>query len=289
MLSMNVMEDSRLKIFEAVSREQSFTRAARSLGITQSAVSQCIAELEKTLSVQLFHRARAAVTLTEAGRRFSRYACSISGLYEEISEAFPSHAGKMSRIISAEVSPDAASMLFPDLVSSFVMDGYRFSLADGHGDFAIYSAVQAGDMTLNEGECVGLCPLCAVVHPSVSAAYSGAVSLSDISPLKIAVWSPAMEFCRDVESKVFFRSPLTDSILSLVAQSESIVGIVPLHSVYKKLSDRTLVRLPILKSPGNAAIYLKASDEFSSQSIYSTIRRRLVSLLEFHWISGNVF
>lgn len=283
------MVDSRLKIFEAVVREHSFTGAARSLGITQSAVSQCIADLEKMLYVQLFRRSREAVTLTEAGRRFSGYACNILDLYGEISEAFPLPAEKKSSIIKADVSPDTVSMLFPDLISSFVMGGYRFSIVEEPGDFSVHSAVQGVDMTLHEGECLGISPLCAVVHPSVPAAYYGAVSLSDISPLKVAVWSPVMEFCSNIESKIVFSSAITDTIISLVAQSESLVGVVPLHSVYKKLSDRSLVRLPILKSPVNVAVYLRATDEFSSGDIYSALRRRLVSLLEFNWISKNSF
>ena len=42
-----MIEDSRLKVFLAVAREGSFTIAARKLGISQPAVSQNVAELEK--------------------------------------------------------------------------------------------------------------------------------------------------------------------------------------------------------------------------------------------------
>ena len=42
-----MLEDFRLKVFMAVAEEGSFTRAAKSLGVTQPAVSQNIAELEK--------------------------------------------------------------------------------------------------------------------------------------------------------------------------------------------------------------------------------------------------
>ena len=47
------LEDQRLKIFEAVARERSFTVAARKLGMSQSAVSQCVAELEKKTGREL--------------------------------------------------------------------------------------------------------------------------------------------------------------------------------------------------------------------------------------------
>ena len=44
-----MLEDFRLKVFMAVRSEHSFTKAARSLGISQPAVSQNIAELEKEI------------------------------------------------------------------------------------------------------------------------------------------------------------------------------------------------------------------------------------------------
>ena len=71
------MEDFRLKVFEAVAEEGSFTKAARALGITQPAVSQNIAELEKITGVRLFDRHRGEVVLTEQGRVFGEYAARI--------------------------------------------------------------------------------------------------------------------------------------------------------------------------------------------------------------------
>ena len=43
-----MFEDFRLKVFMAVATEGSFTKAAAVLGISQPAVSQNIAELEKS-------------------------------------------------------------------------------------------------------------------------------------------------------------------------------------------------------------------------------------------------
>ena len=276
------MEDFRLKIFEAVSSEQSFTKAARRLGITQSAVSQCIAELEKTLSVQLFHRAKGPVILTEAGKMFSAYARNILNLYTEISENFVSGGQSAEHCFSADVTPDAASVLFPDLIAPFIIRGYKFLQVCGAADFSVSSILQEKDVRMEGCECVGFSPLCAVIHPSAPEAYAGVLSLSSIESLKFAVWTPSMSLVDNVRSKVVFSSHSTDSILNLVSQTDHIAGIVPAHSVYKKLADRTLVRLPVIKYPGNAAVYLKASDEFASTDIYRAIRSRLVSLLEFN-------
>lgn len=56
-----------LAAFEAVARHQSFTKAAKELFLTHSAVSQRITQLEKHLNVQLLARSKRGVELTAAG------------------------------------------------------------------------------------------------------------------------------------------------------------------------------------------------------------------------------
>src|SRR4051812_36222692 len=58
-----------LQSFLAVARHRSFTRAARELGVTRSAVSQAVSQLEGHLRVVLLARTTRSVALTDAGRR----------------------------------------------------------------------------------------------------------------------------------------------------------------------------------------------------------------------------
>ena len=69
-----MLEDFRLRVFMAVAEEGSFTKAAASLGVTQPAVSQNIADLEKVTGQKLFERMRGEVVLTSQGRVFMEYA-----------------------------------------------------------------------------------------------------------------------------------------------------------------------------------------------------------------------
>lgn len=69
-----MLEDFRLKIFMTVVQEKGFTKAASSLGITQPAVSQNIAELEKSLGAKLFERLKGETVLTTEGEVFMKYA-----------------------------------------------------------------------------------------------------------------------------------------------------------------------------------------------------------------------
>ncbi|MFC3901891.1 DNA-binding transcriptional regulator, LysR family [Acinetobacter marinus] len=60
-----------LRVFSEVVRHLNFTKTAKSLGMTQSAVSQTIGNLEKELGIRLFNRSTRSLTLTQAGEQLS--------------------------------------------------------------------------------------------------------------------------------------------------------------------------------------------------------------------------
>jgi LysR family glycine cleavage system transcriptional activator len=59
-----------LKAFEAAARNESFTRAADELHVTQGAVSHQVKALEETLALKLFDRANHRLALTAGGRDY---------------------------------------------------------------------------------------------------------------------------------------------------------------------------------------------------------------------------
>ena len=67
-----MIDNFRLRIFSAVASLGSFTAAAKALGISQPAVSQNIAELEKFAGARLLRRSRGGVELTATGKRLLR-------------------------------------------------------------------------------------------------------------------------------------------------------------------------------------------------------------------------
>src|SRR5580765_6467316 len=58
-----------LAAFAAVARERSFTRAAAKLGVSPSALSQTVRNLESRLGLRLLTRTTRSVASTEAGER----------------------------------------------------------------------------------------------------------------------------------------------------------------------------------------------------------------------------
>src|SRR3954449_13535267 len=67
--------------FVAVAREESFTKAAAKLGVSQSALSQTIRQLEAEIGVRLLTRTTRRVSPTEAGERVLR---TIAPRFDEI-------------------------------------------------------------------------------------------------------------------------------------------------------------------------------------------------------------
>lgn len=78
---MNTPSFDDLAAFAHVAREQSFTRAAAKLGVSQSALSQTIKALEGRLGLRLLTRTTRSVSPTEAGERLLR---TLAPRFEEI-------------------------------------------------------------------------------------------------------------------------------------------------------------------------------------------------------------
>jgi DNA-binding transcriptional LysR family regulator len=73
-----------LKLFCNVARHRSFSQAAQASCVTQSAISQAIAHLEKRLDVQLIDRSTRPLRLTAVGTRYYEGCKAILSQYEEL-------------------------------------------------------------------------------------------------------------------------------------------------------------------------------------------------------------
>ncbi|WP_338081150.1 LysR family transcriptional regulator [Angelakisella massiliensis] len=83
-----MMELRVLKYFLAVAREENITRAAAMLHLTQPTLSRQLMQLEEELGVQLFHRGKYRVTLTEDGMLLRRRAQELVELEEKTRREF---------------------------------------------------------------------------------------------------------------------------------------------------------------------------------------------------------
>lgn len=91
--------------FTHAARERSFTRAAATLGVTQSSVTQHVARLEQAMGTKLFVRRRGGLELTSAARELFALSDRIRILEQLVSEKIGAYgelsAGHLSIIANA--------------------------------------------------------------------------------------------------------------------------------------------------------------------------------------------
>src|SRR5712691_2268704 len=165
-----------LLAFVAVGRERSFTKAAAKLGVSQSALSHTIRELEARLGVRLLTRTTRSVSPTEAGERLLQ---NIGPRLEEIeaelaalSELRAKPAGTI-RITAIEYAADTillpklAKLLrdYPDIKVEIIID---YGLTD--------IVAQRYDAGVRDGERVAKDMIAVRIAPDARMAVVGAPS-----------------------------------------------------------------------------------------------------------------
>lgn len=113
------MELRLLRSFATVAELHSFSRAAESLSVTQGAVSQQIAALEKELGVTLFERRARSVQLSDKGRVFYDYARQILDLADVALHDLTGAAREIHGTLRIATSTVPAEWLLPKLLSEF--------------------------------------------------------------------------------------------------------------------------------------------------------------------------
>jgi len=109
-------EFAELKAFVAVVDRASFARAADHLGLSRSALSQVIRQLESRLGVRLLNRTTRSVSPTEAGRRLhERIAPMLRDMDQAVAEAVGANARAAGTLRINTLSMAAKKVIAPRL------------------------------------------------------------------------------------------------------------------------------------------------------------------------------
>jgi len=108
-----------LKVFLAVARHLSFTRAAEILNLTQPAVSMQIKQLEESVNLPLFERLGKKIYLTAAGRVLLEFAREMIHNLEELEENLDHLKGLKAGKLSIAVAT-TANYFAPHLLATFI-------------------------------------------------------------------------------------------------------------------------------------------------------------------------
>jgi DNA-binding transcriptional LysR family regulator len=109
-----------LAVFAAIASDRSFTRAARRLGVTQSALSQTMKRLEGQLGFRLLSRTTRSVAPTAAGERLlATLSPALAGLDHEI-EALSQARGAAIGTVRITTGKHAADTVLWPMLPSFM-------------------------------------------------------------------------------------------------------------------------------------------------------------------------
>jgi DNA-binding transcriptional LysR family regulator len=97
-----------LEVFAAVAKNQSFTKAAEVLHLSQPGVSMQIKQLENSIGLQLFEQVGKKIFLTDAGREIFTYSQSISHLLDEAESVVEQLKGVKSGTLAISVATTAS-------------------------------------------------------------------------------------------------------------------------------------------------------------------------------------
>ncbi len=109
----------RIKVFQAVATQLSFSRAAQDLSISQPGVTFHIKGLEKEYGADLFERVGRRLYLTDAGRTLAAYAQRMTLLEEEARVAMEELKGLESGLLIVGASATIGIYLLPEVVGEF--------------------------------------------------------------------------------------------------------------------------------------------------------------------------
>ncbi len=269
-----MLEDFKLKVFLSVAEKGSFTQAARSLGISQPAVSQNIAELERLTGTQLFARNRGSATLTAAGTAFKEYADKISYWYSAAGRMFGPE-GKLTAAhpvtIAADdfISGSTVPKLLAKILAAKPSSSFRIvspGSGESEADIRLSCKASTGELSFEENATyLTSVPAMAV---GSSQAYSETRDLRQLPErTSLAVHRAYSKMLpADLVARV---SVVADSaaVVSLALRSPDIVAVLPSSAV-----PEGLVRLPVLLPELSMDIHLEACPDPAAQAIAERIR-----------------
>ena len=139
------MDYRHLKYFMEVAEQKSFSKAARNLHISQSAISRMIKSLEDELGVVLFIRNAKTVEITAPGIIFLNYAKRCLFIFEHLKSDFENEFNLKQDTIEIGLPPITDAHVFAKLLGEFKKNYPQIAIKlYEHGSKVIETSVQEG-------------------------------------------------------------------------------------------------------------------------------------------------
>lgn len=114
------MSDFRLKVFQSVARNLSFTKASQELFISQPAITKHIQELESTYQTRLFNRQGGKISLTESGQLLLEHCERILEEYRKLEYEMHLLHNQYTGELRLGASTTIAQYVLPPMLGTFI-------------------------------------------------------------------------------------------------------------------------------------------------------------------------
>lgn len=226
-----------LRVFIEVAQRQSFSRAGDEIGLTQSAVSRCVRELEAEIGLKLIDRTTRDVQLTDVGANLvasvSRLLADLDDTLREIREIGEQRRGRV--VVAA--SPTVACRLMPRVIAAcgrqfpYVALGLRDDLQSdvvrkvrsGEVDFGVViGPFAADDMT---SETVMTDSFCVVMRDDHALAGRREVAWKDLDGERLVMLDQASG-SRPIIDAVMSEQGVHVTVVQELGHSATVYGLV---------------------------------------------------------------
>ncbi|MBL6991042.1 MAG: LysR family transcriptional regulator [Bacteriovoracaceae bacterium] len=293
-----MIETSQFQTLVAVAKEKSFSRAAESLGVTQSAISQSIKSLESKIEVQLFKRSGKSVVLTSEGEKLNQLAVGFLKNLELTIEEIRYNKNEMTgKIRVGTLTGIGKSWLAPELLQ-FTSEYPSLSVATSLGfpeelirdfeDYKLDLLVLPEYALPHQGEKVLLCEERSTLVMPKSDQYNieGDVTLEKISQLPVVLFDLAAPIFLKWCQECFGRTPKKftaryvinshGNMLQAVIQGLGI-AVVPTHVLNRSVYKNKVKTLGKKYEVSNGKFYLVYHENALELVRIKTLVDRLVS------------
>ena len=292
------MELRHLRYFVAVAEEQSVTRAAARLHVSQPPLSRQIHDLEYELGVDLFHHGAKSVRLTEAGKVFLNEARAILQRAGEAVRMVKAVASGESGEIRVGYAPSLTVEILPRALKCFqeANPGVRvqlhdlstqemlLGLRDNKLNIALMIQTSAKVLAGISFEELRRYAVCIAVHPAHRFARARKISLEQVANERLIGYTLADYPEYHLSLATLFAPPRRmpqiaeehDSATSLIAAVEAGRGVALVHEGFESLSGSRLKVRPLSPAPTPGVLglaYRKDVNSAVTNNFIAAVRR----------------
>lgn len=253
------MSDFRLKVFQSVAKNLSFTKASQELFVSQPAITKHIQELETYYQARLFDRQGSKISLTKAGELLLKHSEKILDDYKQLEYEMHLLHNEYIGELKLGASTTIAQYVLPPLLANFIAKFPQINLSLINGNSrGVEAALQEHRIDLGLVEGIFRLPnlkytpflqdeLVAVVHTQSKLAVTDEITPEDLLNIPLVLRERGGSGTLDVFERALLQHNLKLSFLNVLmylGSTESIklflehtdcMGIVSIRSVHKEL------------------------------------------------------